>query len=103
MLRIGVLLLLWEDGGRRPPTPLAASAGRGGGERGASSQEFGCPVERAEPQAGSCKIILGALLAVDHGEYQDDIAAGLADRFHRLHRRVAGGGDVLDDHDALAL
>ena len=36
-------------------------------------------------------------------KHQRDFAAGVAHRLDRLQRRTAGGGDVLDDHDALAL
>src|SRR3954464_1790426 len=59
-------------------------------------------VERAECDAGFGERLGSAFVAVDHGEDQHDLAAGLAHGFGGLQRRAAGRGDVLDDHDALA-
>src|SRR5262245_42270534 len=76
------------------------------GERGGESsvlQELACLVQRAERQPCFRERLGGTFLAIDHGEDQRDIAAGLAYGFHRLHRRAACRGDVLDDDDALAL
>ena len=66
-------------------------------------QELAGLVQRAERNACFREGFGRAFLAVDHGQHQRDLAAGLADRFDRLHCRAAGRGDVLDDHDALAL
>ncbi len=42
-------------------------------------------VERAEGEAGLREIFRGAFLAIDHGEHQHDLAAGVAHGFDRLH------------------
>src|ERR1700710_1295471 len=60
-------------------------------------------VKRAERNAGLRKIFRCTFLAVDHGEHQHDLAAGIAHRIDRLDGRSAGGGDVLDNDDTLAL
>ena len=52
---------------------------------------------------GLREIFRRAFFAVDHGEHQHDLAAGVAHRIDRLDRGAAGGGDVLDNDDALAL
>src|ERR1700736_5186644 len=71
--------------------------------RSSSLQEFSGLVERAKRNAGFREGFGGAFFAVAHGEHQHDLAAGLAHRLGRLQRRAAGGGDVLDDHHALAV
>ena len=52
-------------------------------------QKFTRLVQRAERDAGLCKSFGGAFLAVDHGEDQRDLGAGIA---HRLCG-LAGGGE----------
>src|SRR6202035_4736361 len=65
-------------------------------------QELAGLVERAEGNAGFGESFGRAFFAVDHGEHQHDLAAGLAHRFGGLPRRAPCRGDVLDDHDTLA-
>src|SRR3954454_14875962 len=60
-------------------------------------------VERAERNAGLCEIFRRTFLAVDHGEHQHDLTAGVAHRIGGLDGGAAGGGDILDNDDALAL
>src|SRR5271169_572366 len=66
-------------------------------------QIFARPVEPAKRKSGLGKSFAGALFAVDHGEYKRDLSPGIARRFHRFQRRLAGRGDILDNHYALAL
>src|ERR1700757_1396972 len=73
------------------------------GEERSILQEFRRVVERAERRAGLRESVVGAFLAVDHGQDQHDIGADLAQRLDGLHGRAAGGGDVLDHHDPFAL
>src|SRR3954454_21381640 len=76
---------------------------RGEGVESSRLQELTGLVERSKLQPYLGKGFGRAFLAVDHGEHQHDLAAGLAYGLGRLQRRTAGRGDVLDDHDALAL
>src|ERR1700681_4348148 len=92
------------------PTLSPRSAGRGRGEskrvtraKHSPLQEFAGLVQRTKGNPGLRKVFAGALIAVHHGEDQNDLGAQLAHRFHRLQRRAPGGGDVLDNHHALAL
>src|SRR5260370_32859957 len=90
------------------PTLSPRRAGRGSREspRGSEHsplQKLTGLVERTKRDAGGGKGFAGALFAVDHGEDQRDLAAGVAHRFHSFERRAASGGDILDDHHALAL
>jgi len=39
-------------------------------------------------------------IAIDDREHQLDLGAGILGGLDRLHGRVAGGGDVVEDHDA---
>src|ERR1700730_454742 len=91
-------------------TLLSAFAGhcshsdrRGRARKGSPFQKFTGLVERAERHAGLREIFRGAFLAIDDGIDQHDVAAGVAHRFERLDGGTAGGGDVLDDDDALAM
>src|SRR5438105_9292124 len=71
---------LSRESAEAPPSPL---------------QEFAGLVERAKRKAGLREGFGRAFFAVNHGEHQYDLAAGVAHRFDRLQRRTAGRGDVL--------
>src|ERR1700676_4896946 len=92
------------------PTLSPRSAGRGRGEsnrvtraKHSPLQEFAGLVQRTKGNPGLRKVFAGALIAVHHGEDQNDLGAQLAHRFHRLQRRAPGGGDVLATTTALPL
>src|SRR6266540_1783032 len=52
-------------------------------------------VERAKLKPSLGEGFGRAFLAVDHGEHQHDLAAGVAHGLYRLQRRASGRGDVL--------
>src|SRR5438876_4854900 len=81
---------------------MKSAAPRPGHEK-SPLQEVAGFVERTKRKARLREGFAGAFFAIHHGEHQRDLAAGIAHRFDRLQRRAAGGGDVLDDHHALAL
>src|SRR5580693_4020755 len=73
------------------------------GKKESILQKFRGLVERTKWQTGLAKGFGGAFFAVHHGQHERDHPAGIAHGFDRLERRAARGGDVLDDHHALAL
>src|SRR5689334_14405416 len=66
-------------------------------------QKFACGVEPLERKSDLGKGFAGTLLAVYHGQNQRDVGARFARGVDCLDGRIAGRGDVLDDHHTLAL